>query len=65
MRILVVQYGASWQATVRDGANWTVGDFDPDYESAIRSALEKFYLSSAPTAPASPPKAKSEGLLDL
>ena len=67
MRILVVQHGtagSAWQATVRDGANWTVGDFDHDYETAIRSALEKFYESNGSPAPTAA-QPKSEGLLDL
>jgi hypothetical protein len=42
MRILVIQHGNSWQATVRKDAVFEVGEFRPDYLGAILSATDKF-----------------------
>lgn len=33
--------GSSWQANLREGPGWTVGDFSDSLEAAIHSSLQK------------------------
>ncbi len=38
-RVIAVKVGNSWQATVRDGPFWQVGEFRPTLEAAIENAV--------------------------
>jgi len=44
MRILIVQFGRSWQATARQDAFFEVGDFFPTPEEAMRDAMQKLKI---------------------
>lgn len=41
-RVLVVQYGNSWQATMRNGGFSAVGEFRHSFDEAVASGHEAF-----------------------